>query len=291
VWLDRTGRELEALGDPGAFSNPGLSPAGDRLAFDLSDPRSGRYDIWVRDVKRGVNSRFTFGSGDSYCPLWSPDGRTIVFTRDQDLFEKAADGQGEEKLLLKSDEQKVPCDWTRDGRTIVFMNRSKETAWDIWQLPLSGDRKPVPFLKTQFQEILPVLSPDGRFLAYTSNESGRAEVYVQSFPGPGGKWQISTAGGSEPHWRSDGKELYYRTPNQKVMAVEIRTAGGFTAGVPQALFSAGPLSPDGRRQALSRGHPARARGDDPHDGRPELDGGAGPEVADLDRPGLMRSPH
>jgi Tol biopolymer transport system component len=238
VWLDPTGRELEAVGDPGAYRNPALSPAGDRLAFDLSDPRSGKFDIWVRDLKRGVNSRLTFGTGDSFCPLWTPDGRTIVFARDIDLYEKSADGLGEEKLLFKSDDQKIPCDWSRDGRTLIFMNQSKETGWDVYSLAISGDRKPVPFLKTSFQETLPVLSPDGRFLAYGSNESGRFEVYVQSFPGPGGKWQISTAGGGEPHWRSDGKELYYRTPNQKLMAVGIGTAGGFSAGVPQPLLSA-----------------------------------------------------
>ncbi len=227
VWVDRSGREVEAVGDPGDYHNPAFSPGGDRLAFDLADPRSGRFDIWVRDLKRGVNSRFTFGTGDSFCPLWSPDGRSIVFARDQDLFEKAADGQGEEKLLLKSDAQKIPCDWTRDGRTIVFMSLAKETGWDICALPLSGDRKPIPFLKTQFAEVLPVLSPDGRFLAYQSNESGRAEVYVQNFPGPGGKWQISTAGGSEPHWRADGKELYYRAPDQKV----IRSRSGRSAAL------------------------------------------------------------
>ena len=238
VWLDRTGREAEGIGDPGEYANPAFSPGGDRLAFDLNDPRSGRRDIWVRDLKRGVSSRFTFGPGNSRAPLWSPDGRTIVYTRDQDLFEKPADGQGEEKPLLKSDEFKVACDWTRDGRTIVFLTLSKETGWDIWQLPMSGDRKPLPLLNTKFNELLPVLSPDGQFLAYVSNESGRAEVYVQSFPGPGGKWQLSTSGGTEPHWRADGRELYYRAPDQKVMAVEIRTAGGLAAGVPQPLFAA-----------------------------------------------------
>jgi Tol biopolymer transport system component len=238
VWMDRTGRESEAVGDPGDHANLAFSPGGDRLAFEFADPRSGGRDLWVRDLKRDVSSRFTFGGSDSFCPLWSPDGRTIVFTRDQDLFEKTADGQGEEKLLLKSDEFKVACDWSRDGRTIVFMTRSGGTGWDIWQLPMSGDRKPIPFLNTKFSEVVPVLSPDGRLLAYGSNESGRFEVYIQSFPGPGGKWQISTAGGGEPRWRADGKELYYRAPDQKLMAVEIKTAGGFAAGVPQPLFAA-----------------------------------------------------
>jgi Tol biopolymer transport system component len=237
TWVDRSGREIDVIGDSGEFHNPALSPSGDRLAFDMADPRSGRADIWVRDLKRGVSSRFTFGKVDAFAPIWSPDGRTIVFTQGQDLFEKAADGQGEEKLLVKSDDMKIACDWSRDGRTIAFAVRAKETAFDIWMVPTSGEPKPVPFLKTPFVELWPAFSPDGRFVAYQSNESGRAEVYIQNFPGPGGKWQISTAGGAEAHWRADGKELYYRAPDQKLMAVEIQTAGGFSAGVPQALFA------------------------------------------------------
>jgi Tol biopolymer transport system component len=236
VFVDRTGRETEAIGDPGEFHNPALSPSGDRLAFDLNDPRTGKGDIWVRDLKRGVASRLTFGKTDAFAPIWSPDGRTVVFTEGQDLFEKAADGQGEEKLLVKSDDLKIVSDWSRDGRTIAYSTRAKETGFDIWMMPVSGEPKPVPFVKTPFAELWPVFSPDGRFVAYQSNESGRAEVYVQSFPGPGGKWQISTAGGIEPHWRADGRELYYRAPDQKLMAVEIQTSGGFSAGVPQVLF-------------------------------------------------------
>ncbi|MDQ2979727.1 MAG: protein kinase [Acidobacteriota bacterium] len=240
LWVDRSGHDIETIGDPGEYHNPAFSPGGDRLAFDLTDPHSGKQDVWVRDLKRGVSSRFTFGAVDAFAPLWSPDGRLIVFTQARDqavgLFEKAADGQGEEKLLFKSDELKVACDWSRDGRYIAFMSRGKETSWDLWALPTFGDRKPVAFLKTQFAERLPVFSPDGRFLAYDSNESGRPEVYVQSFPGPGGKWQISTSGGVEPRWRADGKELYYRAPDQRLMAVEIQAGSGFTAGVPQPLF-------------------------------------------------------
>ncbi len=237
VWVDRSGREGEAVGDPGELHNPVMSPGGDRVAFDLADPRSGKSDIWVRDLRRGVSSRFTFGKGNTFAPLWSPDGRTIVFTEGQDLFEKAADGQGDEKPLLKSDELKLACDWSRDGRYIVFMSRAKETGWDIWSLPMFGDRRPIPFLKTQFTEFLAALSPDGRYLAYQSNESGRPEVYVQSFPGPGGKWQISTSGGLEPKWRADGREIYYRAPDQKLMAVEIQAGSGFSAGVPRTLFA------------------------------------------------------
>jgi Tol biopolymer transport system component len=236
LWVDRSGREGGPVAEPGEYHNPAFSPGGDRLAFNLADPRSGKTDIWIRDLKRGVSSRFTFGARDALCPVWSSDGRRMVFTVGDDLFEKAVEGQGEEKLFLKSDELKFACDWTRDGRYIAFQSRGKETGWDIWALPTFGDRKPIPLLKTPFAEQRPVFSPDGRFLAYQSNESGRAEVYVQSFPGPGGKWQISTSGGNEPQWRADGKELYYRAPDQKVMAVEIQTGSSITAGTPQPLF-------------------------------------------------------
>jgi Tol biopolymer transport system component len=236
LWVDRSGREGGTVGDPGEYRNPAFAPGGDRLAFDLADPRSGKRDIWVRDLKRGVSSRFTFGAGGAFCPLWSSDGRRMVFTVGVDLFEKAVEGQGEEKVLFKSDEVKIACDWSRDGRFIAFSSQGKETSWDIWVLPTFGDRKPIPFLKTPFAELRPVFSPDGRFLAYQSNESGRAEVYVQSFPGPGGKWQISTSGGVEPQWRADGRELYYRAPDQKLMVVDIQTGSGMTAGTPQPLF-------------------------------------------------------
>ncbi len=236
LWVDRSGKEGDGVGDPGDYHNPTFAPDGDRLAFDLADPRSGKPDIWVRDLRRGVSSRFTFGSGDTFCPTWSPDGRSIVYTVGDDLYEKGVEGLGEEKILLKSDELKFSCDWSRDGRYLAFCSQAKETGWDIWVVPMHGDRKPIPFLKTQFQELMPAFSPDGRYVAYQSNESGRGEVYVQSFPGPGGKWQISTAGGLEPHWRADGRELYYRAPGQKLMAVEVQTGSVLTAGTPQALF-------------------------------------------------------
>ena len=235
VWVDLSGREIETLGEAGEHHNPALSPGGDRLAYDLADPRSGKPDIWVRDLKRGVSSRLTFGP-DAFCPLWSPDGRTVVYTKGQDLFSKPADGRGEESLLLKTEGLKIACDFTRDGRTLVFQQQSKDTGFDIWMLPMSGEKKPVPFLKTPFQEAVPVVSPDGKYVAYLSNESGRNEVYVQSFPGPGGKWQISNVGGQEPRWRSDGRELYYRAPDQKIMAAEIHPGDAFTAGIPRALF-------------------------------------------------------
>ena len=238
LWVDRAGKDLETLGDPAEYHNPAFSPSGDRIAFDLIDPRTGKSDIWIRDVARGVNSRFTFSPEVTFNAVWSPDGRRIVFSLGNgwDLYEKPADGEGQEKLLLHTDEQKVPLDFSRDGRYLTFQSRGKDTGWDVWVLPLFGDGKPFPFVKSRFIEVLPVISPDGHYLAYQSNESGRFEVYVQTFPSPGGKWQISSTGGTEPRWRSDGREMFYRSAEQKLMAVPIDLAPRFSAGVPKALF-------------------------------------------------------
>ncbi len=242
LWVDRSGKELDPVGEHGEYSNPALSHAGDRLAFGLADPRSGKNDIWIRDLARGVSSRFTFGGANNGVPIWSPDGSTIVFRSDRngiiDLFEKSASGQGEEKTLLKTEEIKFATDWSRDGRYIAFSSQNAKTGWDSWALPTFGDKKPFPIVAGQFAELNPVFSPDTRFVAYQSDESGRSEIYVQSFPVASGKWQVSTSGGSDPSWRADGKELYYRSADQKLMAAEIPAGETFKAGIPQPLFSA-----------------------------------------------------
>jgi eukaryotic-like serine/threonine-protein kinase len=242
LWVDASGKELEALGDRGEYFNPALSRAGDRLVFDLNDPRSGKADVWIRDLARGVNSRFTFGQGNNAVPIWSPDGATIVFRSDRnginDLFEKPASGQGEEKILWKSDEPKVPSDWSRDGRYVAFASQNQKTGWNLWALPTFGDRKPIPIVVGAFAELHAKFSPDGRFVAYQSNESGRGEIYVQSFPVASGKWQVSTSGGSDSAWSADGKKLFYRAADQKLMAVDVEAGETFKAGIPQALFAA-----------------------------------------------------
>jgi Tol biopolymer transport system component len=156
-----------------------------------------------------------------------------------DLYQKPADGSGSEELLLQSAENKRPNSWSPDGRFILYSN--VQNNGDLMVLPLTGDRKPFPFLSTAFTEMQGVFSPDGKWVAYQSNESGRNEIYVRPFPGPGGQWQVSTAGGASPRWRADGKELYYVAPDLKLMAVAVVTQGAaqgvtFTPGTPEALF-------------------------------------------------------
>jgi hypothetical protein len=243
VWYDRNGRELGAVGEPAEYGNFALSPDGRRLAVQQDDPRSGNPDLWIRDLARGVSSRFTFDPAADGSPIWSPDGREIVFASARkgagELYRKPASGASEEAEIFASDEALSPAEWSRDGRYIVFNSRNAETGWDIWALPTLGEKeKAFPVVRTRFGDVRASLSPDGRFIAYQSNESGRAEVYVQEFPEPQGKWQVSTSGGTEPRWSGSGKEIFYLAPDLKLMAVAVQTTGTFAAGMPEALFDA-----------------------------------------------------
>ena len=219
--------------------NPELSPDGRHVAVNRN--LQGNFDIWLIETARGVTSRFTFDAGADVSPLWSPDGNRIVFRSNRkgvgDLYEKSSSGAGSEQLLLESSLNKNPTDWSPDGRFILYLQQGPKTGYDLWVLPMSGERKPFPFLNTSFDEREGHFSPDGRWVAYVSNESGRPKVYVQPFPGPGGKWQVSSGGGIDPRWRGEGKELYYIAPDGKLMAAPIQAAGEtLEAGTPAALF-------------------------------------------------------
>ena len=167
----------------------------------------------------------------------------------------AAGGVGADELLLKSDEMAWPTDWSRDGRTLAFQSLNPRTKWDLWILPLAGDRKATPFLRTEANETEARFSPDGKWMAFASDETGRNEVYVVSFPGPGGKWQVSTDGGSQPRWRADGQELYFLARDRKLMSVAITPGSALEGSVPRPLFetrsrytgTAYDVSPDGQR--------------------------------------------
>ena len=253
VWVDRSGKEISDLDKPAQYSSSALSPDGTRLAFDMSDSRSDKRDIWIRDLARGVSSRFTFDPANESAPLWSPDGGRLVYSSDRNgaasLYEKAASGTGPEKELWTCGETVIAGDWSSDGRFILVSRLSTKNSWDIWAFPNDGTGKPFPFVQGAFTEVLPVFSPDARYAAYMSNESGRFEIYVQQFPGPGGKWQVSAAGGTEPHWSADGKTIYYRGLDMKIMAAEVDAGATFTAGVPQPLFDA-RIQPGQRRNSF-----------------------------------------
>ncbi len=237
VFRDRSGKETPAMEEEAEYLNTWLSPDGRRLVYDLTETGDVG-DIWIRDMERGTRTRFTYAKEREFAPIGSPDGRRIVYTvqgKIWDLFVKDAAGGGEAEPLLATDQDKYATDWTKDG-TIVFQSRTEETVWDIWALPENGAGKPFPLRVTQFAEGSASVSPDGRFLAYQSNETGRQEIYVQEFPKAKSKWQVSAAGGRDPFWRGDGREIFYRSPTGDLMAVPIGKGPSFEAGTPQALF-------------------------------------------------------
>jgi len=264
--MDRNGKETPALEEPKDYGNAWVAPDGNRLVFDVEEA-GGKGDLWIRDLARGVTSRFTFDPERDFGPVWSPDGRTIVYSKiagnSWDLFTKQATGTGEPSELLKSPENKVVMDWSKDGSWLIYASLGQETDWDLWALPMKGGAgKPIPLARTKFAEYTATLSPDGKFLAYRSTESGRGEIYIQEFPEAKSKWQVSANGGTDPHWRNDGRELYYRTRDLSIMAVPVQPTPTFTSGTPQALFRA-PFalinarglfraSPDGKRFLVLR---------------------------------------
>ena len=256
TWFDRKGSQLGLLGKPAGYSNPALSPDENKLAVGILDPRTRTRDLWVFDLARGTSSRLTFDPADDLNPLWSPDGTRIVFTSmrkgQRDVYQKPASGAGETELVFESGEPKSVEDWSPDGRFVVYNHTGR---FDLLALPMTGERTPIPLFTDGFVEHQGRLSPNGRWIAYSSTESGSSEIYVQSFPPAWegeeavgrGKWQISTAGGIQAAWRRDGKELFY-LEDGKLMAVNVRTdLGVFEAGVPRTLFQAPPLSRHGRR--------------------------------------------
>ena len=246
AWFDRQGKVLGRPGEPGTYLTMSLSPDGTRAAVTRVDPNVA---LWLVDVSRGTSTRFTFGPSFSIRGAWSPDGSRIIFASGPsgDLYQKLTSGVKDEEVLLKSSDNKSPTSWSRDGRFLLYDSVvPMTTKADIWVLPLEGDKKPFPFLQTEFNNHEGQFSPDGHWVAYVSNESGRDEIYVRTFSpdstaaasSTGGKWLISTAGGNGPHWRGDGKELYYVAADAKLMAVEIATNPVFRAGAPKVLFQA-----------------------------------------------------
>jgi eukaryotic-like serine/threonine-protein kinase len=247
TWFDRAGEPLNSAGMDGYYSDFRLSPDEKSLAALLVNPKTGVIDIWVNDLARGSNTRITRGELLSASANWSPDGARLTFRTFRggmiEFSQKSAAGGGDDASVLTAQAESaaqiqsvnlVPTDWSPDGKLIAFSAPTVASGNDLWMLPLTGDRKPVKFLATPADEMHGNFSPDGRFVAYTSNESGRYEVYVQTFPLSDKKWQVSTNGGYEPRWRSDGREIYYLSEDRKLMAVSVGPGPSF--GVPQTLF-------------------------------------------------------
>jgi serine/threonine-protein kinase len=238
VWVDREGRVAPLIEEPGTYANPRLSPDGKSLSLTVL--RDGNWDIWVYDLERQVPTRLTFSEASDTEQIWTPDGREILFASTRkgpgDLFRKAADGSGEEHQILTSELPFWPASISPDGRLLATTSLRPGTNLDIAIVPLQGALKPEWALGTQFPESDPIFSPDGRWLAYASSESGRSEIYVRPHGSGGGRWQISDSGGGYPRWSRDGKELYYRVTGG-VMAASIESAGaGLRTGKPRLLF-------------------------------------------------------
>jgi serine/threonine protein kinase len=253
TWFDRDGKILGTAGEPGSNAMPALSPDGKQAAFQRGGATGSNADLWIIEFARGVGTRFTFDLAEERSPVWSPDGSRIAFASNRggqfNLYQKVASGAGNEDLLLQSSDPKFPEDWSRDGRFLLYAVIDPKSKYDLWVLPLmpgsSGERKPIKFLATEFSENQAQFSPDGRSIAYTSDESGAWEVYVRPFTEPGtkdagGKWMVSKNGGTQARWRRDGRELFYRSPEGKLMVVEVAANASFQPGTPQPLFTMDP---------------------------------------------------
>ena len=242
TWFGRDGKEIGPVGLPGYYNSLSLSSDARRIAYDQASPK-GDLDIWILETEPVIASRFTFGPGADFFPVWSPDGSRIVFSSlrgaPPTLYQKLTSGAGAEEPILKPDRPKIPTSWSIDGRFLVFGILDPKTKWDVWVLPMFGDRRPFPFAETEFDERTGEISPDGHWMAYASDESGNPEVYVRPFPSGPGKWQVSRDGGAEPHWRRDGKELFYLSGDKRLVAVEVKAdPPAFHAGVSTPLFVA-----------------------------------------------------
>jgi len=241
VWFDRKGKELGAVGKPDVYGNISIAPNGKSVAVSITDIASQNTDIWTFDLQRGNTKRITFDPAQDSVPTWNPDATRFVFASNRrdfnDLYVKNSDGAQEEQNILQSDADKFPNDWSREGKYILY---TQDTDLGFVTLP---ELKDSLFLKAPSVVRNGQFSPDGKWVAYASNETGKWEIYATSFPAPRGKWQVSVGGGEQPRWRGDGRELFYLSPDSKVMAVPVTTGANFDSGTPVALFQATPRQP------------------------------------------------
>ncbi|HSW50300.1 MAG TPA: hypothetical protein VLH09_09010, partial [Bryobacteraceae bacterium] len=247
IWMGRDGKRLGEAGNEDRYGSFRISPDGRRLAMGRYD-YGNNSDIWVFEFDRGVMTRLTFDPSQDGIPVWSPDGRQVAYfsarSGVRQIFRTDAGGGGkEEQLTNRPNGVLAAYDWSRDGRHLLYTEVDSKTGNDIWGLPLEGERKPIAVLQTSFSESSAQFSPDGKWVAYQSNESGRTDVYVRAFPVSSGQWQLSSEGGTRPRWRADGKELFFLGPgSDKIMAAGIRVEGAnLQSDKPRELFSVSPL--------------------------------------------------
>ena len=248
VWFDRSGKSVGVLDNTiQAYFDPCLSPDGKKVAVEIFDPQSSNEDIWIYDIVRKMWTRLTFDPATDWEPVWSANGTRIFFVSDRrngksGIYETDVNGQGGNQLLFAPDEDVIATSCSPDGKYLAYFSGDSATKLDLWILPLAttktpSNAKPFPFLRTQFNEAWPSFSPDGKWIAYESDESGSFEVYVRPFPGPGPEVRISANGGLRPQWRKDGKELYYETKDNTLMAVEVKASRTeFNTGLVRSLF-------------------------------------------------------
>jgi Tol biopolymer transport system component len=263
TWFDRQGKILGTAGEPGFYRTLALSPDGTRVAVQRG-PQSRDSDIWLLDLAHGGSSRFTFSAGQHRYPAWSPDGTQVWFGSGNRIYRKAANGAGDEEPLFAGHADVRPSSWSHDGRFLLYHDLYTGAGADLWLCHLGADDKPVPFAGAGVVG-MGRFSPDSRWIAYTSNESGVPEVYVRPFdpssqsglPPNGGKWLVSRGGGQSPRWRGDSKELFYLAPGGNVMSVEVAAnPAAFQASEPKLLFKSASGSvewdaaPDGKRFLL-----------------------------------------
>jgi Tol biopolymer transport system component len=242
TWMDRSGKELGRVGDPAIMDNPTLSPDGSRVAVDISDEKANNVDIWIESTTGAGNSRFTFDPSEEVAGVWSRDGKIVAYRMaDADgasLYLKPATGLERERkrytIPTSSMDDIIPNSWPLDDQQILCTRQASSGEYLIL-LPVAGG-EPTRFLTSQGSETNGQISPDGKWVAYASDESGNWEIYVTSFPGAAGKWQVSRGGGSEPRWRGDGKEIFYIAPNGMLMAVAVNGESIFATGTPALLF-------------------------------------------------------
>jgi Tol biopolymer transport system component len=240
VWFDRKGNEMGVVETPDLYANVVLARDGHAVAVDKTDNGSQNTDVWMYGLQRASTKRLTFDQAIDAMPVWSPDGARVIFSSSRqhvfDMYMKNADGAQEEQLVLHSGADDFPTDWSRDGKHVLYI-QGRDAWWDLWSVSLP-ELKSRLFLRSSSTIKNGQFSPDGRWVAYASNEAGKSEIYVTSFPEARGKWQVSTGGGEQPRWAGNGREIFFLSPGGNLMAAPVQTGAGFDVGTPVALFQA-----------------------------------------------------